>query len=91
MPVSGPRASSVEAEAHQSLLGASQVLPLQPLGLCRIAASHGGKHSLVLAQARLSSPRQNDDPTNDDVGLLVDAVEHLGDYHVACGFDDALP
>ena len=38
----------------------------------------------------LGSPRQDDDAADDDVGLLVDAVEHLGDDHVARGLDDAL-
>ena len=47
-----PGSKHVVAEAHQGLLGASQVLPLQPLGLGRVAAAHGGEHGLVLAQAR---------------------------------------
>ena len=44
----------------------------------------------MLAQPDLGSSRQDDNAADDDVGLLVDAVEHLGDDHIARGLDDAL-
>src|SRR5947199_8545279 len=72
------RSKHIIAETHQRFLGASQVLPLQPLGLGGIAPTHGGKYGLVLAQARLCPSRQYDDPADDDIGLLVDTVQHLG-------------
>src|SRR5262245_10081269 len=102
VPVSGPWASAVGTfclitrsehvgtKPHKRLLGASEVLPLQTFCLISIAAAHGGEHGLVLAQPHFSASRQDDNATDHHIGLLVDSVEHLGDHHVACSFDDPL-